>query len=148
MPGVQNPHLQSFVNKLHNSPDGHVDLLRAMQLRHPFLQRMRILGIPDSFNGNDMLAHHCFHQPLISINCTRPQVPPINGNKQALTARCFTFPFRSALVSSVCITTVQAPHPPSPQPSFVPLRPCCERMKSRSVHCGLGTESCIRVPFK
>lgn len=42
---------------------------------------------------------------------------------------------------------MQAPHPPSPQPSLVPFNPRCERMKSSRVASGSTLSSDKRVPF-
>lgn len=43
------------------------------------------------------------------------------GHRHALTALCCTLPLSACQLDTM---TVQAPQPPSPQPSFVPVRPC------------------------
>ncbi len=45
------------------------------------------------------------------------------------------------------MTTVQAPHPPSPQASFEPVRPWA-RMNSRRVRSGSGFDRVIRVELR
>ena len=70
------------------------------------------------------------------------------GAKHAFTAMCWIRFVRGCLD---CITTVHAPHPPSPQPSFVPVYPGpWERMKSRRVESGSMVEvfKVIGEPFR
>ena len=68
-------------------------------------------------------------EPIPSIVVTAHQSTAQSGKRHALTAAWRGAP---AAASKLETTTVHAPHPPSPQPSFVPVRPI-ERSHSSSV---------------
>jgi len=86
------------------------------------------------------------------------QLPETSGAKHALTARClcgslaaihlrqrqYSILLRAWLKELT--TTVHAPHPPSAQPSFVPVRPMLRRYSS-NVHSGSGCSRWILEPL-
>ena len=65
------------------------------------------------------------------------------GRRHALTERRTT---RAPTGSQLAIITVQAPQPPSPQLSFVPVRPLARRW-SMSSSAGSGSRSATRDPL-
>lgn len=73
---------------------------------------------------------HCKNEPSANPPSTVTTWHPSTaymGHRQAFTARCWTLP-----CCQLDTMTVHAPHPPSPHPSLVPVRPCSAQQQANA----------------